>query len=601
MVLMTEISGQMPHAEWTTPDQKAFLESKYDDFLKAQVEASVTQFWVPVFSEWFKRFPEELAIFGEMPEVLSEEQNRAKGTAVDLRQKKIKNWFNYRSQKSGRSAVNAMGKTIRQMLTNKAKGTRVHTEAEVFSKMRYSDDVQAHVKESIVSGSLATKSEKLGAVRLMTRRAYEDASEDVKALCRAKVQEEWDAKASEVLKQTDRTPTNAQYARALTECMGPISHFMQVIKDMTGWEWSLIGAGPDPHLDGNINAMSYHSGVNATGLNWKQATPRFNETHLKAYVDFISTIFPPHIRKTRALNYDASASTSSDSESPASGSSLDAPTTASFQSQLPALPAPTVLPHPDSSTAEHYDLQSSDGYHLQDNSSISFFTDVPNVGLHSSRDVSFMQDTADSSSSFLDDIPKVSFDMPNWENPQPLLGPLLHGSTSRPNGSTSTSTWETPPILRSFLSTSQSFPPALQLSPIAPHLSHLLPSFQQSMATPQFTFPSLPAAPVVAEETPHERDVQRTATPLPSVTPLIPVVAEEMPDDTSDVAGVLPGKALGKVKRKRASKAINKVMEVVESTDSNALRKTGRIRQESTRMAQANQIGQSNKRARTRR
>ncbi|KAG2124117.1 hypothetical protein BD769DRAFT_1388919 [Suillus cothurnatus] len=235
--------GQMPPAEWTTPDQKAFLESKYNNFLKAQVGASVTQFWGPVFSEWFRRFPEELAIFGEAPEVLSEEQKEAKGAAVELRQKK-----------SGRSAVNAMGKTIRQMLTNKAKGTRIHTEAEVFSKMRYTDDVQAQVKESIASGSL-TKGEKLGAVKMMTRTAYEDASEDIKALCRAKVQAERDAKASEVLKKTDEAPTNAQYAMALTECMGPISQFMQVIKDMTGWEWSLISAGPDPCLDGNINAM----------------------------------------------------------------------------------------------------------------------------------------------------------------------------------------------------------------------------------------------------------------------------------------------------------------------------------------------------------
>jgi hypothetical protein len=104
-----------------------------------------------------------------------------------------------------------MGKTIRQMLTNKAKGTRIHTEAEVFSKMRYTDDVQAQVKESIASGSL-TKGEKLGAVKMMTRTAYEDASEDIKALCRAKVQAERDAKASEVLKKTDEAPTNAQYA-----------------------------------------------------------------------------------------------------------------------------------------------------------------------------------------------------------------------------------------------------------------------------------------------------------------------------------------------------------------------------------------------------
>ncbi|KAG1852765.1 hypothetical protein DFJ58DRAFT_884448 [Suillus subalutaceus] len=638
----------MPPAEWTTPDQKAFLESKYNNFLKAQVGASVTQFWGPVFSEWFRWFPEELAIFGEAPEVLSEEQKEAKGTAIDLRQKKIKNWFNYCSQKSGRSAVNAMGKTIRQMLTNKAKGTRIHTEAEVFSKMRYADDVQAQVKESIASGSL-TKSEKLGAVKLMTRTAYEDVSEDVKALCRAKVQAEQDAKASEVLKKTDGAPTNAQYARALTECMGPISQFMQVIKDMTGWEWSLIGAGPDPRLDGNINAMSYHSGVNATGLNWKQATPHFNETHLKAYVDFISTVFPPHIRKTRALDYDALA-TSSMPSAPSASQSLDsgcsqpdALTTTPPATQSP----PLVLSAPPAST-ERYNLHDP---------SVSFF---PNAGLQSSngyslQDVSFTKDPTESSSSFLNDIPKASFDAPYWENPPPLLGPLLDGSPSMPNGSTGTSTCGTPPALRSFLSSSNSFPPALQLSPITPHsftqlaASHSLPSLPP-IATPQFTFLSLPSPSLPSHSLPRHSlvlpshslphhspvlpapvlpapvlpapilpslvlpssvlpapvlpslslpapvlpcpslpapvlpSLSLPAPVLPSVPPASPAV--ETPQN-GDVQHSAPEKTL-KVKRKRATKAIDMVMEVIESADPNTLRKTGRIRQESTRMAQVN-------------
>ncbi|KAG1824073.1 hypothetical protein EV424DRAFT_1538262 [Suillus variegatus] len=472
----------MPPAEWTTPEQKAFLESKYNDFLKAQVGASVTQFWGPVFSEWFRRFPEELAIFGEAPGVLSEEQKEAKGTAVDLRQKKIKNWFNYRSQKSGRTAVNAMGKTIRQILTSKAKGTRVHTEAEVFSKMRYADDIQQQVKESIASNGL-TKREKLGAVKLMTRTAYEDASEDVKALCRAKVQAERDAKASEVLKKPDGAPTNAQYAMALTECMGPISQFMQVIKDMTGWEWSLIGAGPDPRLDGNINAMSYHSGVNATGLNWKQATPQFNETHLKAYVDFIGTIFPPHIRKTRAINYDASASSSTPS-TPSASQPLDSgcsqpdaltitpPATTSVQSP------PLVLSAPPAST---------ELYNLQHDPSVSF----PNVGLQSSngyglQDVSFTKD------------PTESFDAPNWENPPPLLRPLLDGSPSMPNGSTSTSPGGRH-LHCDHSCLQQTLSPCATVVPNHTTFVYTIGSIALAylllppIATPQFTFPSLPS------------------------------------------------------------------------------------------------------------
>ncbi|KAG2055335.1 hypothetical protein BDR06DRAFT_1006917 [Suillus hirtellus] len=516
--------------------------------------------------------------------------------------------------------------------------------------MRYADNIQAQVKESITSGSL-TKGEKLGAVRLMTCTAYEDASEDVKALCRAKVQAERDAKASEVLKKTDEAPTNAQYARALTECMGLISQFMQVIKDMTGWEWSLIGAGPDPRLDGNINAMSYHSGVNATGLNWKQATPHFNETHLKVYVDFISTVFPLHIRKTRALDYDASASSSMPS-APSASQSLDSgcsqpdalpttpPATTSFQSPPLGLSAPPAstehygLHDPSVSFSPNVSLQSSNGYNLQD---ISFTT-------------------------------KASFDAPNWENPLPLLRSLLDGSPSTPNGSIGSSTWRMPPVLCSFLSSSNSFPPALQLSPITSHsftqsaASHLLPSLPP-IATPQFTFPSLPSPSLPSHSLPHHSPVLPShslpchspvlpapvlpapvlpapillapvlpapilpssvlpAPVLPAPILLAPVLpapilpssvlpapvlpstppappAAETPQN-GDVQHSAPEKTL-KVKQKRASKAIDTVMEVVESADPNTLQKTGHIRQESTCMVQANQIGQINKRSRTQR
>ncbi|KAG2357827.1 hypothetical protein BDR07DRAFT_1490283 [Suillus spraguei] len=393
-------------AEWTTPDQKAFLESKYNNFLKAQVGASAMQFWGPVFLEWFRRFPEELAIFGEAPEVLSEEQKEAKGAAVELRQKKIKNWFNYRSQESGRSAVNAMGKTIWQMLTNKAKGTQIHTEAEVFSKMRYTDDVQVQVKESIASGSL-TKSEKLGAVKMMTRTAYEDASEDIKALCRAKVQAERDAKASEVLKKTDEAPTNAQYARLF-------------------------------HLE---------------------------DATCTALIPVFIKLFPP------------------------------------------ALQLSPITPHSFTQSAASHSLPS-----------------LPPIATRNSRSRR--------------SLPHHSLPTPFHVTPQFSLPLVLPA-----------------PVL----------PTPTLLTPVLP--APILPS----SVLPAPVLPSIPPAPPAAE-TPQNGDVQHSA----------------------------PEKTL-KVKRKRMSKVVDTVMEVVESANPNTLRKTGRIRQESTRMAQANQIGQINKRSRTRR
>ncbi|KAG2029312.1 hypothetical protein BDR03DRAFT_1018567 [Suillus americanus] len=226
---------------------------------------------------------------------------------------------------------------------------------------------------------------------------------------------------------------------------------------------------------------------------------------------FATSNIAPHIRKTRALDYDASASSSTPS-APSASQSLDSgcsqpdsPTTTplattSFQSP------PLVLSAPPAST-ERYGLH--DPYD-------SFF---PDVGLQSSngynlQDVSFTT--------------KASFDVPNWENPPPLLRPLLDGSPSMPNESIGSSTWRTPPALRSFLSSSNSFPPALQLSPITPHsftqsaASHSLPSLPP-IATPQFTFPSLPSPSLPSPSLPSH-SLPRHSPGLPALVLPAPVL-----------------------------------------------------------------------------
>ncbi|KAG1830656.1 hypothetical protein EV424DRAFT_1534992 [Suillus variegatus] len=268
----------MPGVTWTTPEQKAFLEKYYNPFLEAQLQATVTRFWIPLYAEWFTKWPEVNELFkGQtVPVTLSEEQNIALGKVVDARHKKIRTWFNNRSQKSE---------------------LRVHEES-----------VQEGVKKEIETGALVTKEGKLLSIRQLTRKAYEASSNEVHALCKAKVQEERDSKAQvralEGLRgEGSVPPTNEQYATALEECTGPISQFMQAIQNMTGFEWTVIGAGPDPRLSGKLNALIYHTGLNRKGQNWRDCTPDFIERHLNPYLEFVGTIFPEHVRKTRALDY----------------------------------------------------------------------------------------------------------------------------------------------------------------------------------------------------------------------------------------------------------------------------------------------------------
>ncbi|KAG1861092.1 hypothetical protein C8R48DRAFT_673652 [Suillus tomentosus] len=123
-----------------------------------------------------------------------------------------------------------MTKLIIKMIGNKAKGTWVHTEVEIFFKMNYDAAVQSQIKEKIECGLLITKNKKSMAVRELMKAAYEAAPLEIQLLCKAKAAEECEAKASTILSKAaaTRTPTNTQYAKVLEECISLISQFFDV-------------------------------------------------------------------------------------------------------------------------------------------------------------------------------------------------------------------------------------------------------------------------------------------------------------------------------------------------------------------------------------
>ncbi|KAG2050843.1 hypothetical protein BDR06DRAFT_974261 [Suillus hirtellus] len=131
------------------------------------------------------------------------------------------------------------------------------------------------------------------AVRELTKAAYEAMPLEIQLLCKAKAAGECEAKASTILSEAaaTKTPTNVQYAKALKNCISPKLQFFDMVRQLTGWEWTVIGGGLSPHLRGMLNVSSYHTGVNQAGLMWKQATLNFTDKHLNPYLSYLGTVF----------------------------------------------------------------------------------------------------------------------------------------------------------------------------------------------------------------------------------------------------------------------------------------------------------------------
>ncbi|KAG1837145.1 hypothetical protein C8R48DRAFT_680377 [Suillus tomentosus] len=453
---------------------------------------------------------------------------------------------------------------------------------------------------------------------------------------------------------------------------------------MTGFHWTILGAGPDPRCNGDINVMSYHTGINEQKQNWQQATPNFDEKHIKPYVAFISSLFhkssfsslivrfvdlrntAEHIRKTRALDYvlPTPSSTPGTEANPVAGESQSSDASQNLPSTSALTRSPHLLPHvphapiPVDGNVHRppadvwYPAQHPQGLISFDNGyDLGGSGDFGMLDFHNPSEASVMNASG-------------QFGMSDFHNPSEI-GII---NTSMPSSSLSAcldspsispiSTWTqrdvhytSPPRLRPRL-----FPANFTSStPTSGTIGG--PSPAPFIAPPTFNFPSLPAplpmpgsstpAPIVSlpasgSSTPAPTvslPTPGSSTPTPTVSATISVEVshgsaavsgQSLPNHTDiaendtanasvegiDTLGVgMPGATaveavqvdsdkdvtFSKPKgHPTCGKHIRQVPAVSEiPNDSNStqpVRKTGHIRMETTRLMQANNIGQNLKR-----
>ncbi|KAG2112110.1 hypothetical protein DEU56DRAFT_919893 [Suillus clintonianus] len=666
----------MVGSQWTSSEQKDYLESQFSEFLKHQLQGTLLNFWSTVSVEFLTRWPEINVLYPDHSE-LSEAENVVLGKAVDARKKQIKNWFNYRSRKGGRSQLNALTKSITKMISNKAKGTRVHTEVEIFSKMNYDTAVRSQIKEKIESGLLVTKNDKLLAVRESTKAAYEAAPPEIRTLCKEKAAEERETRASVMLSDAAiGPPTNAQYAKALEECIGPISQFFDAMRQLTGWEWTVIGGGPDPRLGGMLNVSSYHTGVNQSGLTWKQATSNFTDKHLNPYLSYLGTVFTEDDRKKRALDYvllveqdenswrqeaeaptmlDASTSLQVALSSPAVATACDsqqAVNSAFYRGKeaatgVPAVPE-SLLPF-DSPGPSRFSSQGIDDLYSW---AVNTPLDTPLLSQRPSSSVPWPQTPilpAFPSTSLVPPLPSTSPDTPItswrkdpelWDTTRDLTSPAVPSVTApiynfdgcsisssinprqipvlpypiatdqltddlRPAATLAQLTAVTSVDLSAMDAPTAEAPTTVidaDIAATAPTASHV-----RAVAMVQGTGMELPTMDTTTTSVPA---VDTTTTGMPAIdtttvdTAPAPQIAVVQADEDMPVAadqGVVRKSKGGKkgVEQRRPQTARIQPSSSSPPSVNIPLRKTGRVRQESTRMAQANTIGESAKRHRT--
>lgn len=159
----------MPAVEWTTDEQKAFLQDELVMF-KQIGGRKYTKQWSFLFQKWFQRWPERSTALPGIPAdaILTEQQKDILSDAVLQRQKQLRHWMHWHAG-AGRShaANNRTAKFISNFLKQKTRAKKPH---EVYSKAFF----KTHIQPVIGSGMSIVD------INKKVREMFESESPDVK-------------------------------------------------------------------------------------------------------------------------------------------------------------------------------------------------------------------------------------------------------------------------------------------------------------------------------------------------------------------------------------------------------------------------------------
>ncbi|KAF8233701.1 hypothetical protein L208DRAFT_1377182 [Tricholoma matsutake] len=245
---------------WVTSDQQAFLTTQISDYLTAQKDKSLTSFLARLYEGWFHKFPELPQVMpGKSLDALSDDEKELLGNVIRVRQKlvqKLQNSIQWKNGNRARShALTSKSGTLKHILQT---GTCAPQKAQVYSKLMYQDKIKAKVDAMISESGTMSQHEKFNLRMKITKEMWENEDEEVKAML------------------------NEGAIQQLPNIIGPFFH---ALSEATGWAFTLLLGGPDPHdAKGDINIASYHASKTALGNQFPAAHGTLNRPLLRQLI-----------------------------------------------------------------------------------------------------------------------------------------------------------------------------------------------------------------------------------------------------------------------------------------------------------------------------
>ncbi|KAJ2975836.1 hypothetical protein NUW54_g11666 [Trametes sanguinea] len=300
----------MPPPRWATDEQWEWLSARRLEWRQAKTSGQIPAFLAKTYNTWAQLWSERTLLFGEK-DTLSEEEELQLGKAVKAKQKQLKTWYQNHGGRSNGSDAPERGHEIQ---LPKVKGTRALQPIEVYSKRYYESKVKPLVEEEIQKRKLERAIEKLSPVerleiiRQCTRNAFEAESSEIREeIMNASAEEKARSrvltaacKSATVVQDEERTA--GEYQHAIDHAPAMIERALALIRIMTGGVLTVLWSGPVPEDGGAIGSFAVHQGQTASGHNFAQAMPTFEDAIVRPHVEFARGVFPREVRQRRSLS-----------------------------------------------------------------------------------------------------------------------------------------------------------------------------------------------------------------------------------------------------------------------------------------------------------
>lgn len=193
----------MAPQRWTTNEQEEFLVPWYKEYMETTMKKKqYSIFFANLSEEWFQRFPEQTALFGDTNIPLTKEQQLQLNAAVKKRKdvstqmgiimsyspwhKQLKNRFKnlFGSSKVGwqskAEANDAFKLVVDCMYEETEKGHRGYQEVEAYSKLYFKDRIKGAISEKLAATGEEIGKMSIQRIKEETHALYLSEPEDVK-------------------------------------------------------------------------------------------------------------------------------------------------------------------------------------------------------------------------------------------------------------------------------------------------------------------------------------------------------------------------------------------------------------------------------------